>query len=852
MLWSFAILYGRRCETARVVNGSEGGGRMVISQARTTFAQFSLYDGHETEQCPQLALGEVAPFSVDDRPRDQLYIICEPVELTPRATPLGATVMAAIRDAYAEGDREDPIAAIANAVNAANDVLYAKNCANAPNLRVFLGVTCLVVRDRELIICQVPPTQALIAQDGAPIALPELESWHGDYQPHDARAATAPGLGMHAEVTPLLFRATLEAGDLLILCSSNLACRLDPDHLGPLVGDDPVAARDFLHDLARRERLDLAYAAAIAPPLSEESPFGVDRAGEARQEPALDDVEERAGLGLTTGWIERGLREMRERARVIPWPRRQEPAPRRVVPLHDGVMLDRDGNDPMPLEAAPSSDALDAEHYTWTWSAPVTRDSDDRLIHHGRGTASRRWHEADSATEHADDEARFPTAARAGRHASDAHPLLIGVGAVAALVAGTFFKAGQPASRQGRRHETARPERVLPLGSLERWNRRRGWRANRWTPLLIASALAVLALVLVYAVRSHQATVAEDRFSAQLATITTGREAAVALADHQAGHAQLLALRDKLAAIPVNGHPQWQNRVTAERDALARALDQVDGVERVGAAQIELLAKGPAPASTATSRPQIILGDGQQFVLLDGMLYAVDGRAKTFTKLLAKGDSVSGVSVGPLLGIVWRIDKLFAFDEQHGYLRDSTVPGGWTVVPLAATGLKPLAVDSFDGNLYFLAADRGQILKFSSGSYDATPQPWSSPKANGDLTQAIDLSIDKDIYALLADGRVLDFYQGEQKSAYAPTIVPPLAGASALHVTQGGKYLYLVDPREGRIIRLSRDGNVLGIYKAAPGAPSFVSARELAVDEVANVAYLLTDDGLLAVHLPNP
>src|SRR5947207_290269 len=218
---------------------------MTISRERTTSAQFALRDGQQADDCPQLLSAEIAGLAAAD-PRDALHIICEPVEPTPRAAHIVVAMMAAIRDAYAESDRGDPIAAIAAAVEAANDVLYTKNRAGAPNLRVFLGVTCLVIRDRDLAICQVPPTQAIVAQNGTPIALPELVSWRGDYQPRAGDPYLGHegphGLGMHAEALPLLFRASLEPGDLITLCSSNLAALLADEELAPLVGDDPAAA----------------------------------------------------------------------------------------------------------------------------------------------------------------------------------------------------------------------------------------------------------------------------------------------------------------------------------------------------------------------------------------------------------------------------------------------------------------------------------------------------------------------------------------------------------------------------------------------------------------------------------
>ena len=142
-----------------------------------TIARFAIRNGQRADDSLQLLLADaIGPAGG----RDLLYIIGEPVEPSGRAVPVGETVVAAIRDAYEAGDRDDPVAAIAEAVAAANEALYARNRAGAPELRVFLGVTCLVIRDQDLIICQVPPTQVVVAQNGAPITLPELASWRAN------------------------------------------------------------------------------------------------------------------------------------------------------------------------------------------------------------------------------------------------------------------------------------------------------------------------------------------------------------------------------------------------------------------------------------------------------------------------------------------------------------------------------------------------------------------------------------------------------------------------------------------------------------------------------------------------
>lgn len=866
---------------------------MTISPERTgqRVLQFGLAGGHCTDYSPQLLLSTISDPACDPAasgaPRDCLAIICEPVELSPRAVPVSTSVMAAIREIYEESDRDDPVEALDAALWAANDVLYSKNRAGDPNLRVFLGVTCLVLRGHELIICQVPPTQVIIAQNGEPVTLPELASWRGDYQPQWRDAEGPYGLGMHAEAVPQFFRAELEHDDLITLCSSNLARLLASEGLGPLVGSDPRAAHDYLTGLAERHQLNPAYAMVIEPLLEAEQPVARSTVQGTLRSLDRDTTSERAGVGSTT-WIERGLREMRERARVMHWPaKRHTEMPRRIVPLRDDIALeevadgDVDGEDDRPLALAYRHGHQHGhqEVAEQAYSSPAPGEDETGLAGAGRPAGpdhwstrftppergTRRWNSAemgwDDEVEQAhdshhlndtladdDDWHATPRRVRRGRGIGQA---LSGAGALLVLFAGTLIERVRPGSARRTSYDRERVGRSWPLGSLERWDNRHQTGVNWWRPLGVLTLIGILVLGTSFGWRRYQARAAENRFTVALADVTSRREAALASRDRVAAHGQLLALRDSLTTIATTDQPSREQRVAAERDALAGALDTVDGVERLGGGQIELLATVPTSASnTGESRSQVVSGNGQTFMLVNGVVYSVGSQGKTASKLLTKGDKIGGVAVDQLLGIAWRVDKLLVFDVSRAYLRDSA--GAWMTLPLAASGFKPPASDTFDGNLYLLAPERGQIVKFPSGVYASAPQPWSSAKASGDLKQALDMTIDKDVYVLTADGRILDFYQGEMKSAYAPTVVPPLAGATALYTASEGRYLYVVDPQEGRIVRLTRDGNVVGIYKAAAGEPAFTGAREIAVDEAAGLAYVLTDEGLLSVRLPAP
>ena len=864
---------------------------MTISQERTAISvvgagrvEFATPGARNGRDCPWIVHGTVDRA---DGTRETLYLIAEPTEPTQRSG-MGAKFIGAIRDVYTASTHDDPIVALTAAIEAANAALYRSNHSAAPGLRIVLGLTCLIVRDQDLIICQVPPTQLFLAQSGTPVILPDLDSWRPGYQPRVG--GDRQGLGATDTATPLLYRAVLEEGDLLTLCSTNLARLLADESdaaLAPLLGSDPHRAAEFLQDLAERHGIDPAFGVAIAAPslaggsltravgfAEDDNPaVGLDETGGSEG----DEQEPHRG----GRWLERSLREMRDWSRIIPWSRRDGG---RAVPLRPTRRTAAPATTSAADDAALAYDDEDGEHEDGESLTPShTRhaqavledddfdgfDSDDGDDFATGGatvgvTHSHRTAPDDDGADESDDTmdaasahkatAGYPTRRRqpvAGRSARGRGGIGRRLGALVSfvmlLVGGALERLLPRSGRRRNEHFLDRSRtRVWPLGTMER-HAAGGVRIGRFVPLIALGVVVVLAVALTVSVRNRQIRGEQQRFDAAVEQISRQRAAATAAPDKLAAYKQLLLLPDTLGSIVNAEKPGRPERIAAERAALATALDQVAGVQRLPATAIQLVAPLPSASGPVVGRPQLVAGNGQQFALLNGVVYGIDGRAKSFTRILGKGDNIGGASVGQVLGIVWRVDALFAFTETQGFVRGAT---GWTAMPLAATGRKAAAIDSFDGNLYFLEPERGQIVKFASGSYAQTPQPWSSTKSTTDLGLAIDFAIDKDIYALLSDGRILDYFQGEMKTSFAPSMVPPLAGASAITTATDSRWLYLADPKEGRLVRLGRDGSLAGVYKPADGGKGFVGVRDIAIDEASNTLYLLTDEGVVSARLP--
>jgi len=149
----------------------------------------------------------------------------------------------------------------------------------------------------------------------------------------------------------------------------------------------------------------------------------------------------------------------------------------------------------------------------------------------------------------------------------------------------------------------------------------------------------------------------------------------------------------------------------------------------------------------------------------------------------------------------------------------------------------PIAMDSYNGRIYTLNKEANQIFKFNrSGQSFTSPAPWI--KTRVDLTQAVDISIDGHIYTLLQNGEVLKFLKGEQEELIMDEVEPKIEEATKLYVSPELKFIYILEPKNKRLIIFDKTGKFILQYKA----DKFDNLKDFAVDEKNNIIYFLSDN----------
>lgn len=187
-----------------------------------------------------------------------------------------------LHDFYNTSTNTSVTGALKHALEKANQLVFNSNSTLMPPERRGVGLTVALVRGNEVYTGQVLPTRAYLFQQGEIKTLPasaltnqptrSTDQLYGRSRtrsdPQDTlplpRHTSLPALGRYTSIDPILTRNIFEAGDLLVLCSSNYSRILQEDDLHWILDQpDSRAALANLSEFSHKQSLTDGYAVII-------------------------------------------------------------------------------------------------------------------------------------------------------------------------------------------------------------------------------------------------------------------------------------------------------------------------------------------------------------------------------------------------------------------------------------------------------------------------------------------------------------------------------------------------------------------------------------------------------------
>lgn len=835
-----------------------------MSKFHTTISQWGLVSGIRQTQSDLIVVNAPrSPFASEAR-KGQLIVAVEAEGDVSRGRQACELVAATICRTFYADSSSSITSSLRQALKAANAALYQYNFDAPPHKRAQVGATCAVLHGADLFVTQVPPTQAFVAHTAKLRALPVPPSWTNgaDVSVINRQGALGTSLGSEAEFS----RSVMQAGDTLVICSSNIVRLLGRQQAEQLICySDAATISEELYGLCRVANLPEAHVvvleavpgaapndrdSALSPvAVADRSKQVAERWGSWLGRPKRRSAAAHEGAESVT--VEANVAVAYDTAPAVPSSPQVAPAPvhatLEMLPIADEA--------PLPLSAF-----LGEGEYGGTVRPPaVPRRTKQVDLSDNNGTPI--------------DFAALP-------RKPVVPPPTLGDRLTLPMRQATASVLGSVANvpRRTARRADRGPAPGLRLKGL---SYRRQRPRLPWFNILLIVGIVVL---LVWFGLQQNLQRDRDTVNVALDKVMNAVSAAQRAPDAAAAQQQLTRAETALnndvtdlvrtGMITTTKTAVWSRYldVRTSYDQAMAAINRIGFVNELepiatlpgGNGLIERVVLGTSTV-TDTNPPVYYLDKTA------GLLYQV-GQSES---ILKPEGQIGSFVVQPIREILWREGNIIALDRgdklfpiYHVYLRNGN---DWLANQLNQTEhMEPaegdLPMATYGGHLYVWDATKGkeQLWKYASGEYANTPIEWIKNAGGAHLDQIADVQVDGLVYLLNRDGSIMIFEGGAFKQQFAaPKLTVPVGNVTRFVITpdevdsdgvtiKRPGFIYMLDLKNERILQLSKtDGSLVQQIQARTRGP-LNRVSDLAVDEPNRMLYLANGPRVERVKLPDP
>ena len=150
----------------------------------------------------------------------------------------------------------------------------------------------------------------------------------------------------------------------------------------------------------------------------------------------------------------------------------------------------------------------------------------------------------------------------------------------------------------------------------------------------------------------------------------------------------------------------------------------------------------------------------------------------------------------------------------------------------------------YGGNIYTLNKPEDSIQRFRRAGAGFTPaQDWL--KNEYDFNNALDIAVDGSIYVLEASGYVDIFFNGAQERSINLNTENSFSDNTIIYTNADLDNLYILDKENGKIIMVSKNGDLLAQYVSE----KFIDSDNLVIDPREENIYLLGKSGIYKIDI---
>jgi len=158
-------------------------------------------------------------------------------------------------------------------------------------------------------------------------------------------------------------------------------------------------------------------------------------------------------------------------------------------------------------------------------------------------------------------------------------------------------------------------------------------------------------------------------------------------------------------------------------------------------------------------------------------------------------------------------------------------------------------IEEYADNIYALDQKNNQIYlyKYQQG------KEWINDSST-ELSNAIDIVIDGNIFILKNNGSILKYFKGEKQNFALQEINPKLKKPAKFYTDSDSDYLYILEPSNKRIIIYEKEtansttNNLMVQYTSS----KFTNLKDFAIDEKNKIIYVLNGNEIFKINISFP
>ncbi len=871
-------------------------------------SQFGMVGGIRQTQSDLIKTVEPKSTRATDARKGRLYVALETDSDVPNRDAC-QMVMETIPKAFYGDISLSVTASLRAAMRAANKAIYYYNLNASNHKRALIGVTCTVLKGQDLFIAQVVPSQMYVLTENHVRALPTHPSWN------PAHISIAPflkptSLGSSLHIEPELYRCRLRTGDGFMLCASAFAPLLIPEEVeGLLRAEDPGVAIESLYALSQRSSITDSYALAIK--------LSAPGSHLARLLPPKVDVfstQRPVSFRSLSQWVSELTHKTKARlqgqnpqehtvAQNQPKRATTQDSSQRLANVYDNASIHTsdDASDfdktnahdaPDPLTHMPEQPDIDPRPFPKPMPLDLGESIQERYEREQEQKATQSTPHIPGEGD--DDESHFSSRPPIdlGDPIDDDMPpyrpqRIFRPWASLLWRERLFLPLHRFKKALGRPERRSSLQEVSGFSGPSTYIERASYYEEK--PLfpwfLFITLTMLIALFAFYGMNISQRSTEQHNLDYL-------ERARVYLAEAREASDDTVAVQRLENAWQAIEQVRSSPKLTETNPALWMPFKEVESEYEHTLASVQrltyldtptVLTEHPVPngrfadvvappASTPHMSDTLALETLSYIYAIDRSkmkvgLYRIPRNGGPAKPFLSPDNVVQNTLVGSIQALAWRIDDVVVVDQStttntFGYY--FRVNGAWNYIRLGGSEIwvprERLDMETYEGNLYFFGAERGEILKFTSGNYGDLPTLWLDPASleGIDLSLAVDMAIDGNIYLLQPTGHVLVFNAGHFEREIVPeTIVPPINAVTRIFVTGGSDsgWVFMLDPLEERIIQIEKTTGTI-IQQMSVRRTSPVALDQLAdfyVDDSGSRPdiYLVNGNQILRVTIPS-